>query len=365
MSFYSVPDDMTSGKSWNEMVAANMKAFGMPDMALPEFKTPDFNMPDFKLPDMPQVPVEMASMAAMPLGIAASMMGAWAGALASAMDATLAASRQMTSLALPEDAVSGAAATEGGEIVSFAPKEAARKRAAAARPKAETAPALAEAAPALAEATPVDEAAVAAPEHSVSEAAPALVEPVVTAPVLAEPVNEAASAAEIVITAPAPAVEVEVTLMPLEQDMPATAPAPASPSPKAARGLLDLVAVDEAAAPAVAPAVAVETVMAVHAEAPVLAPEDFKRPAAMAKPEALDDLKLISGVGPKIEGILHGLGIYTFAQVASWAASEVAWVDDYLNFKGRITRDNWIAQADALAAGGRDEYVKRFGKEPR
>jgi NADH-quinone oxidoreductase subunit E len=74
---------------------------------------------------------------------------------------------------------------------------------------------------------------------------------------------------------------------------------------------------------------------------------------------------MISGIGPKIEGILHSLGVYTFAQVASWNAAEIAWVDDYLNFKGRITRDVWIAQADALAAGGRDEYVKRFGKDPR
>jgi NADH-quinone oxidoreductase subunit E len=78
-----------------------------------------------------------------------------------------------------------------------------------------------------------------------------------------------------------------------------------------------------------------------------------------------DDLKLISGVGPKIEKTLHSLGIYTFAQVAAWKPVEIAWVDDYLNFKGRITRDSWIAQADALAAGGREEYVKRFGKEPR
>src|SRR5690606_30478737 len=61
--------------------------------------------------------------------------------------------------------------------------------------------------------------------------------------------------------------------------------------------------------------------------------EDRNRPAGMERPEQPDDLKLISGVGPKIEGILHGLGIFTFAQVASWKKAEREWVDGYLNFR--------------------------------
>ncbi|MEO1701838.1 MAG: hypothetical protein AAFR71_07265 [Pseudomonadota bacterium] len=94
-------------------------------------------------------------------------------------------------------------------------------------------------------------------------------------------------------------------------------------------------------------------------------PEDFSKPTAIAKPENVDDLKMIAGVGPKLEKVLNDLGIWTFAQVAGWTPNEIAWVDDYLQFKGRIDRDDWLAQADALATGGRDEYVKRFGKEPR
>ncbi|GHC60367.1 NADH-quinone oxidoreductase subunit E [Limoniibacter endophyticus] len=88
------------------------------------------------------------------------------------------------------------------------------------------------------------------------------------------------------------------------------------------------------------------------------------RPTAIAKPETVDDLKLISGVGPKIETILHSIGIYTFAQVAEWSEAECAWVDNYLRFHGRIARDNWIAQAGALARGGVEEYVRVFGKKP-
>ncbi len=93
--------------------------------------------------------------------------------------------------------------------------------------------------------------------------------------------------------------------------------------------------------------------------------DDKNRPKAIKKPKLVDDLKLISGVGPKLEGVLHSLGIYTFAQVASWKKAEREWVDGYLNFKGRIERDDWIKQAKALAKGGREEYVKVFGKQPR
>ena len=91
---------------------------------------------------------------------------------------------------------------------------------------------------------------------------------------------------------------------------------------------------------------------------------DKNRPAGIERPSALDDLKLISGVGPKIEGILHSLGIYTFAQVASWKKAEREWVDGYLNFKGRIERDDWVKQAKALAKGGVAEYIRVFGKKP-
>ena len=92
---------------------------------------------------------------------------------------------------------------------------------------------------------------------------------------------------------------------------------------------------------------------------------DANRPAGIARPSTVDDLKMISGIGPKIEGILHDLGIFTFAQVAAWKKAEREWVDGYLKFKGRIEREDWVKQAKALAKGGRDEYVKVFGKEPR
>ncbi|MGX5850452.1 NADH-quinone oxidoreductase subunit E [Mesorhizobium sp. PL10] len=92
--------------------------------------------------------------------------------------------------------------------------------------------------------------------------------------------------------------------------------------------------------------------------------EDKNRPAGIDRPAAVDDLKLISGVGPKIEGILHTLGIFTFAQVASWKKAERDWVDGYLAFQGRIDRDDWVGQAKVLAKGGVAEYIRVFGKKP-
>lgn len=63
-----------------------------------------------------------------------------------------------------------------------------------------------------------------------------------------------------------------------------------------------------------------------------------------------DDLKKISGVGPKLEGLLHENGVFHFDQIKDWGPEEIAYMDDKLSFKGRIERDNWIEQATAFAA---------------
>jgi len=148
---------------------------------------------------------------------------------------------------------------------------------------------------------------------------------------------------------------------------PAAEPAPAAPA-KNSNGVAEVKAADASVVRLVPKAEPVASVPA-RPGGPVSAaeimPEDFKQPTKSEKPANPDNLKMIAGVGPKLESVLNGLGIWTFAQIAAWTANEVAWVDDYLQFKGRIERDDWIAQAAALAKGGRDEYVKMFGKEPR
>ena len=62
-----------------------------------------------------------------------------------------------------------------------------------------------------------------------------------------------------------------------------------------------------------------------------------------------DDLSKISGVGPKLVEKLNSNGVFHFWQIAAWGPADVAYMDDQLSFKGRIDRDNWIAQAKEFA----------------
>lgn len=202
---------------------------------------------------------------------------------------------------------------------------------------------------------------VKAPETKAPEAkvaAPKAAEPKATkAKAVEEPVKPAVVAEAASIETPVVAVSVAET--PVVEAPVAETPVVEAPVVEA----LAAPVVSEPVAEVAAAPVVDGTVAPVAAEAPVA----MSRPAglAAAREGGADDLKMISGVGPKIEMVLNDLGIFHFSQIAGWSAAEVAWVDDYLKFRGRITRDNWIAQADALATGGREEYTKRFGKEPR
>ncbi|OBQ74813.1 NADH-ubiquinone dehydrogenase [Mesorhizobium erdmanii] len=106
---------------------------------------------------------------------------------------------------------------------------------------------------------------------------------------------------------------------------------------------------DIAAKEAAITAPAVNVAPAAGEAADMLLPEDFRQPKAIDKPVKPSDLKAISGIGPKLEKVLNGLGIWTYAQIAAWSPQEIAWVDDYLSFNGRIGRDDWTAQAAVLA----------------
>ena len=114
------------------------------------------------------------------------------------------------------------------------------------------------------------------------------------------------------------------------------------------------------------PAAKAKAVAARPSGKPSAKPSAKPGPVRLAKPEGkADDLKMIAGVGPKLEKTLNKLGFWHFAQIAKWTKKDIAIVDDELSFKGRIERDDWVKQAKALAKGGRDEYVRVFGKEPR
>ncbi|WP_111561543.1 5' DNA nuclease [Rhizobium sp.] len=78
---------------------------------------------------------------------------------------------------------------------------------------------------------------------------------------------------------------------------------------------------------------------------------------AAAKPAArgkkADDLKQISGIGPKLEQVLNAKGVRMLSEIAGWSDADVARLDAEFGFDGRIVRDGWVAQAKALTAKGR------------
>lgn len=148
-------------------------------------------------------------------------------------------------------------------------------------------------------------------------------------------VNETGAVDERTAAAPVePAAStVAVEASPRETAMPAKAPVKAKP----VRG-----------APAAAEPVEIEPVKAepVKAEGP-------KRQKAVASvvETQTDDLKQISGVGPKLEQVLNSMGIRRYADVALWSDKDVQRIDAQLGFGGRIARDGWVEQAKALMKG--------------
>lgn len=118
----------------------------------------------------------------------------------------------------------------------------------------------------------------------------------------------------------------------------------------------------EAAPAAAEPAAAAAAPAAATPAAASEAVEESKPELYDSAPSEVDDLKLISGVGPKLEQTLNEMGIYKFAQVSVWGAREIAWVDQRLRFKGRIERDDWMSQAKILAEGGETEFSARKKK---
>jgi NADH-quinone oxidoreductase subunit E len=81
---------------------------------------------------------------------------------------------------------------------------------------------------------------------------------------------------------------------------------------------------------------------------PAAGPARSRKAAAKA-----DDLKRISGIGPKLEQVLNGRGILRFADIAAWNEADIERIDAELGFDGRIRRDDWVGQAKALQPKGR------------
>jgi NADH-quinone oxidoreductase subunit E len=144
---------------------------------------------------------------------------------------------------------------------------------------------------------------------------------------------------------------------------PAARPGPANPPTTSSGGPGGSTV--PSAGPAEAPS---KTAAGTGAAAPAASPPvaDEHKPAMLTAPRQGrgDDLKLIWGVGPKLEEMLNGMGIYHFDQIGQWNEMNLRWVDQNLgSFRGRAVRDDWIGQSKKLASGWRPE--RSIGDKPK
>ena len=213
------------------------------------------------------------------------------------------------------------------------------------------------------------EAAAPASSASTSStpAAPEAPAPVAAAP--AEPAPTAAPAAVPAAAPAAPAAQIkpskalagEEELASQKGDWKYEAPAaePAKPAKKAAAKPAAKAApkAEKAAKPAAKTTKSKAT--AAKARTPAA---DGGKPAALSAPRGgkADDLKVIEGIGPKLEELVNSYGVYHYDQIAAWSAEEVAWMDGNMpRFKGRVTRDKWVAQAKIIVEEGIEAFLER------
>jgi len=65
-----------------------------------------------------------------------------------------------------------------------------------------------------------------------------------------------------------------------------------------------------------------------------------------------DDLKLIFGIGPKIEKMLNKDGVNEFEDIAAWKKADIKKYSEKLDgFADRIERDEWVLSAKQIIAG--------------
>jgi len=92
----------------------------------------------------------------------------------------------------------------------------------------------------------------------------------------------------------------------------------------------------------------VKTEGAKKPEEPKVVPLKVVRKTETAK---TDDLKRISGIGPKLEKVLRDMGVNSFADIAKWNDAKAMRIDKELDLDNRIIRDGWVRQAKALLEG--------------
>jgi len=113
---------------------------------------------------------------------------------------------------------------------------------------------------------------------------------------------------------------------------------------------------------AVAAVAAVESVTSTDEDSaerasPAAAPDVAQAQTVLGTPITLDDLKVIEGIGPKVESLCHGIGIRTWFDLST---TEVSLLNTMLADAGSGVASHdpstWPEQAGLLAAGRWDEF---------
>ncbi|MBO1038962.1 endonuclease [Brucella pituitosa] len=107
-----------------------------------------------------------------------------------------------------------------------------------------------------------------------------------------------------------------------------------------------------------------ESVEEISVEESAAEAQDPDRPELLDAPlrGKPDDLTAISGIGEAVEGMLQKLGVFHYAQIAQWNMDESAWIERHIGFAGRVTRENWTAQASKLAEATQRAASKKSPK---
>ncbi len=103
---------------------------------------------------------------------------------------------------------------------------------------------------------------------------------------------------------------------------------------------------------------------------PAPQPTADSRPALTAdgkktrRKDGMDDLKLIFGIGPKIEQMLNEQGVRHFRDIAAWDDADVSRYSEMLEgFPDRIERDEWVLSAQQIQAGTYNWEERRKARE--
>jgi predicted flap endonuclease-1-like 5' DNA nuclease len=94
--------------------------------------------------------------------------------------------------------------------------------------------------------------------------------------------------------------------------------------------------------------------------APLVVPPD-RLAVPMSEPEA-QDLKRIRRIDGELEARLNKLGVRRYDAIAAWMQPEVRRISEALGLSDRISKENWIEQAQVLARGGLTYYATRAAR---